>query len=432
MKITKSIIIILLATAAGNQLSAQVRQRILPDTTVMIDKEKVEQCNEMVNRINAMDLRCEMPGVISDGQPVFRTETICFDEAGRLRKYFLNDEMADGARDAIYFIRAFYDEKGDLVHLYSRTNGKCEEHYEMYWVNEGEIIDFNCYYNYKDCGRGLSEAEINLIRPVISNPLTKSIIFDWTFKHLLHAETLLAECTAVKPNQKPKNQDYIVASETVLDENLTLYFPTYSKESIKYPEGAYYQNFWEAIYPEDSVSEFTNHWFSRYLDRMGEPVLYNKTNQAQNIVRYSNFGAWSSPFICRIEQDGANYSVTYNITKGHGNIGDSRIKIDPGSEKINAKKWNKVIAKMEAIDFWNKSTHDTIYILDGAEWVLEAFINGRYHLVMRNSPFDYDRKEEKQYGKLCNMLIQIYLDANKKKRGKFLFFKKNWKKVRNE
>ena len=97
-----------------------------------------------------------------------------------------------------------------------------------------------------------------------------------------------------------------VASETVLDENLTLYFPTYSKESIKYPEGAYYQNFWEAIYPEDSVSKFTNHSFSKYLDRMGEPVLYNKTNQAQNTIPTEFYikdeTAYSKNFISQFKQ----------------------------------------------------------------------------------------------------------------------------------
>ena len=53
-------------------------------------------------------------------------------------------------------------------------------------------------------------------------------------------------------------------------------------------------------------------------------------------------------------------------------------------------------------------THDKKDILDGAEFVLEALINGRYHFVMRNSPKYYD---EKEYDELCNLILQAYIHS---------------------
>ena len=112
----------MLATAAGNQLSAQTI--LLPDTALRIDKEKVKQCKDMVNHINYMQLRCEMLSFI-DREPTFHVQTICFDEEKRLRKYFYKHEMSDGASEYDN-IRAYYNENGDLIFIYYCSYGNCD------------------------------------------------------------------------------------------------------------------------------------------------------------------------------------------------------------------------------------------------------------------------------------------------------------------
>ena len=72
---------------------------------------------------------------------------------------------------------------------------------------------------------------------------------------------------------------------------------------------------------------------------------------------------------------------------------------------MNLEKWNAVIEKMNSIDFWNIGTHDENIILDGEEWIFEALIDGRYHLITRNSPDHYDGKD---FAELCDLVVHVY------------------------
>jgi len=186
----------------------------------------------------------------------------------------------------------------------------------------------------------------------------------------------------------------------------TLYFPTYDEESVKFhTDSSGYRMIGIApIRPNDSLSQFVNNWYSKHLYSLGEPVLYNKTEKPINVVRFTHLGTWSNPYSYRIEQDKSSISITYNKSNGHGGYQAGR-RIEHETKKIGAEKWSLVIAKMDSINFWNKGTHDENLILDGAEWIFEALINGRYHFITRNSPDYYDGKD---YAELCNLIIQIY------------------------
>ena len=195
-------------------------------------------------------------------------------------------------------------------------------------------------------------------------------------------------------------------SQTCDEGELTFYFPTYDEKNVKPCTDS---TGWVMLgippdRPNDSLSVSYNKWFSKYLCRMGESVIFNGISNVKNVIRFSHFGSWSSPYSCRIEQKNSNVYISYNQTRGDGNLGDRDIEI--GTKKINIEKWNLVVEKMESIDFWKMETHDKNLILDGAEWVFEALIDGQYHFVMRNSPDVYDDKE---YAELCNLLIQIYV-----------------------
>ena len=184
-----------------------------------------------------------------------------------------------------------------------------------------------------------------------------------------------------------------------------MYFPTYNEENIKYHTDSYGNRIiGEApILPNDSLSKFVNNWYSKHLRTLGEPILYNQTKPI-NIIRFTHLGTWSNPYSYRIEQAQSHISITYNKTSGQGGY-ESGKRIEHETKIIDAGKWDLVISKMDSINFWNMETHDKNLILDGAEWILEAFINGRYHFVTRNSPDQYD---EKEYAELCVLIVQIY------------------------
>ncbi|WP_271392799.1 hypothetical protein [Aequorivita sinensis] len=58
------------------------------------------------------------------------------------------------------------------------------------------------------------------------------------------------------------------------------YFPTYDEVKFKEKQKESGEiNLWNYTGPNDSLSEFTNQWYSKHLNSLGEPILYTKTNK---------------------------------------------------------------------------------------------------------------------------------------------------------
>lgn len=186
----------------------------------------------------------------------------------------------------------------------------------------------------------------------------------------------------------------------------TLYFPTYDENSVHFHTDSlgFRMIGIASVHPNDSLSQFRNNWYSKHLRRLGEPVIYNNTDQTQNTIRFTQLGTWSNPVSYRLEQKNGKIAITYNRTNGQGGY-DPGVRVEHKTKTTGKEKWDLVLCKMDSIDFWNVGTHDKNMILDGTEWIFEAHIDGRYHFITRNSPDAYDGKD---YAELCMLLVQIY------------------------
>jgi len=60
------------------------------------------------------------------------------------------------------------------------------------------------------------------------------------------------------------------------------------------------------------------------------------------------------------------------------------------SKKLNRRFGRKFEDDIEAIKFWDMPTDyfDSSQGMDGSQWILEANVNGRYHVVNRWSPYN--------------------------------------------
>lgn len=169
-----------------------------------------------------------------------------------------------------------------------------------------------------------------------------------------------------------------------------LYFPTF--DETKYKIDTVNNG------PNDSLDLFTNKWYSKHLHTLKEPVLFNKTNEKQNIIRFTHLGTWSNPYSYRLENIDGKIISTYNRTNGLGGYEVGR-RIKNKTIEINSEKWNQILDKINNINFWNISTHNSQMILDGEEWILEVLIDGKYHFVTRRSPDSYDN--DKGFIEIC-------------------------------
>ncbi|MCG2431024.1 hypothetical protein [Aequorivita xiaoshiensis] len=183
------------------------------------------------------------------------------------------------------------------------------------------------------------------------------------------------------------------------------YFPTYDEVQFEEKQKESGEiNPWIYTGPNDSLSEFTNQWYSKHLNSLGEPILYTKTNKQKKIIRFTHLGTWSNPYSYRLEKKDKVIKITYNKTKGLGGYKAGR-RIKHKTKKVALEKWEEIIEKVENIDFWSIETHDPNMVLDGEEWILEILIDDRYHFISRNSPDVYDGKE---YAELCTLIANSF------------------------
>ena len=183
------------------------------------------------------------------------------------------------------------------------------------------------------------------------------------------------------------------------------FFPTYNEQMLSIDTLSSMESSWTVrVKPNDSLNPSINKWYSKHLNSMREPVIYNNTNPNRNIVRVTFLPTWGNPTSYRIEQEGLEISITFSRTNGQGGYHAGR-RVVHKTIKMDNEKWECVVSKMDSINFWNIGTHDPNMILDGVEWIFEASINGYYHLVTRNCPDIYDGKD---FAELCSLIVQIY------------------------
>ena len=197
---------------------------------------------------------------------------------------------------------------------------------------------------------------------------------------------MIISCTSTK---------IIIPKNSVNDYTGDLYFSSY--DSNKYPRDTINRG------PNDSLSTFTNKWYSQHLNSLNEPIIFDKKDKNLQIIRFTNLGTWDHPYTYRVEKFADKINVTYRQTDGLGGYQTGKL-IKNYTKKVNNKKWNHLISKLDEVDFWNIQTQDPNRISDGAEWILEVLINGKYHLVTRNSPDVYNGKK---YAELCELITKM-------------------------
>ena len=191
------------------------------------------------------------------------------------------------------------------------------------------------------------------------------------------------------------NTKYKIPKDYTANYDGKLYFATYDHN--KYPRDTVNRG------PNDSLSLFTNKWYSMHLNTMKEPIIFDKKNENLEIIRFTNLGTWENPFVYRVEKLNDKIILTYTKTDGLGGYQTGK-RTKYYNKQVSILKWNQLISKMNEIDFWNIQTQDPNRINDGTEWILEVLLNGKYHLVTRNSPDHYNGKK---YAELCELVTKL-------------------------
>lgn len=158
--------------------------------------------------------------------------------------------------------------------------------------------------------------------------------------------------------------------------------------------------FQDTTYYVDGHLNFSNRWYSKHLLAMNEPILHLDTSNKE-VYRFTWLRTFHNPVSIRMEKNENEYLLYWKVCDGAGGY-------EPGNLTISKKKildkseWSSFVDIVNGIHFWKLETNQRLHDIDGSQWILEAKVKDKYHVVDRQSP-----KEGSEYYNVCNFLIEL-------------------------
>lgn len=143
---------------------------------------------------------------------------------------------------------------------------------------------------------------------------------------------------------------------------------------------------------------FSLQWYSKHLSALEEPVL--KSTDTSKVYRFTYLRSFHHPIVIRLENNDDVISIHWKVSDGAGGYEPGQI-ITNESKVLTLEDWNTFEAKIMTIKFWNTPTieRDELIGYDGAQWILEGAVPGKYHVV--------DRWGGVEIGHVCEALIKL-------------------------
>ena len=182
----------------------------------------------------------------------------------------------------------------------------------------------------------------------------------------------------------------IIDTLAMPNDSATVYFPfpKYSETQIK-------EN-------KRSLDSFVYTWYSKMLFALHEPVLYSYQGKNE-IYRFTLLRSFDHPITVRLQKQGDQQKLFSKMTNGAGGYEPGQIIWDTAFD-IRTAQLDTLKSLVDKADFWNSPTEVYDDGLDGAEWILEAVNNDKYHWVSRWSP---SASRHTNFKTICDYLLNI-------------------------
>ncbi len=149
----------------------------------------------------------------------------------------------------------------------------------------------------------------------------------------------------------------------------------------------------------NSLDTFVNLWYSNYLSEFKEPYLYNYRGNDE-IYRFTWLRSFHNPVVIRFQKQGNDHDLTTKEMTDYDGYIPNKTIVNSVRCLGNAE-WGEWELKINRLNFWQQPTHDPEpRPMDGAEWILEANIKGKYHFTTRTMP-------DNNYQETCKYLLRL-------------------------
>ncbi|HKG59026.1 MAG TPA: hypothetical protein VKB05_04540 [Pyrinomonadaceae bacterium] len=144
------------------------------------------------------------------------------------------------------------------------------------------------------------------------------------------------------------------------------------------------------FFPGGALSEtirsarFRNGWYSGQLEAMNELPLAALANEDES-YRFLWLRAFHKPVAIHVWRTGMRHFIVVKRLNGRGGYDPGRFDLY-WSHSLSENEWDSFMLHLEHSQYWLMPTEDDRIMFDGAQWILEGYREGRYHIVDRQSP----------------------------------------------
>lgn len=142
------------------------------------------------------------------------------------------------------------------------------------------------------------------------------------------------------------------------------------KKSVSHPE-----YFWPIALPN---------WYSKRLRDLKESPLLSLTDEDET-YRFLWLRSFHNPIAIHISKTGSRpFMVVKELRRMDRN--DPREFLEEHSRSFTIPEWNGFMLRLEVARYWQLPANESLFAEDGAQWILEGYREGRYHVVDRQTP----------------------------------------------
>lgn len=142
---------------------------------------------------------------------------------------------------------------------------------------------------------------------------------------------------------------------------------------------------------------FVLDWFSNDLLFFQEPMI--SEGYKCDVYRFLYLRSFNVPVVMRMERNNGEISIRWKKCRYNQQLDQYEWGVD-STKKLSNREWAKFEKMLDKVDYWNMPTENDDGAMDGAEWILEAFVNGKYKIAATNM-------EHSEYGKCLRYLMDL-------------------------
>lgn len=144
-------------------------------------------------------------------------------------------------------------------------------------------------------------------------------------------------------------------------------------------------------------------WYGSNLKEMKEESFLKISDKNKEAYRFLWLRSFHHPIFVRIERNQDKYNLVAKEYDGKADIKPGKL-LRTDEKSISKEEWCEFIELLEKSDFWNikaREYSDIINGFDGAQWILEAAKEDRYHAIDAWSP------EDENFREVCMFLLKL-------------------------